>query len=95
MAVIDHSPRSGTAAFPALLVARVVGTAMALRRAIRNRRMFHRLREMTDRELADVGIRRSDLHEAWRRRVELDPTAYLNQIARSRSSLEGAARRIY
>jgi len=95
MAVIDHSPRTSTAAFPALLMARVVGTAMALRRAIRNRRMFHRLREMTDRELADVGIRRGDLHEAWRRRVETDPTAYLNQIVHARRSIEDAARRIH
>ena len=93
MAVTDHTARSVTVAFPALLVARVVGTAMALRRALKNRRMFHRLHEMTDRELSDVGILRSDLHDAWRRRVEIDPTAHLNQIARSRGSLEAAARR--
>ena len=94
MAATDHVTRSVTVAFPALLVARVVGTAHALRRALVNRRMFHRLKEMTDRELADVGLMRGDLHEAWRRRAEIDPTLHLSQMARLRT-FEEIVRRVH
>ena len=93
MAVIDHTTRPVTAAFPALLVARVIGTANVLRRALANRRMFHHMKEMTDRELADVGLMRGDLHEAWRRRAEVDPSLNLSQMARLRA-FEEITRRV-
>jgi len=108
MAAYDPT-RPVAEAFPAMLAMSVVRVAASFNRNWKNRRQFRRLLDMTDRELADIGIDRDDLREAWRRRVELDPTAHLNLLARSRDSLafdslahdslardslEGAARRV-
>jgi len=60
----------------------------------RNRGDFGRLRDMSDWELADIGLDRDDLRTAWARRAEVDPTHYLGMTARARGALEDAARRV-
>jgi uncharacterized protein YjiS (DUF1127 family) len=80
-------------AFPVALFARAVNAVAATFRAIGARRDFRRLHEMSDYELNDIGLERSDLHDAWARRIDVEPTRYLDALARSRG-VEDAARRI-
>ncbi|HVW56554.1 MAG TPA: DUF1127 domain-containing protein [Rhizobiaceae bacterium] len=65
-------------------------------RAIRNRREIYRLGTMSDVELADIGLRRTDLHVALRSPFGVDPTVSLGSIATARERWDGedAARRV-
>lgn len=76
------------------LVTRIFGAAGSVYRTWSNRKQFNRLRDMSDWELADIGLERSDLYDAWARGGNSDPTGYLNSMARARDTLEGAARRV-
>lgn len=93
MALFEHSDRQ-SAGFLAVISARAVRLGASLLRAWSNRRQFRRLREMSDWELADIGLRRDDLHHAWKQRIDTDPLRHLSTVARSRGSLEDAARRV-
>jgi uncharacterized protein YjiS (DUF1127 family) len=64
-------------------------------RAWKNRRAIYHLGAMSDHELADIGLVRGDLHVAWRRRHDRDPTATLGRMAEARSiqTLRDAAQR--
>lgn len=75
------------------LAAAVVAKTTALLRAIRNRRELYHLGEMSDIELADVGLRRGDLFEAVESPIHVDPTGQLGLIASARAH-EISARRI-
>ncbi len=55
-----------------------------LLRAWRNRRELHRLGELTDAELKDIGLTRSDLFVANAEPLGVDPTAQLRAIVVSR-----------
>lgn len=81
-------------AFPVALFARAVNAVAATFRALGNLKEFRRLHEMSDHELSDIGLERSDLFDAWDRRVDTDPTRYLDALVRSRGGLEDAARRV-
>jgi uncharacterized protein YjiS (DUF1127 family) len=71
------------AARPALLVQGVNAVAKAFR-AWRNRRQLYRLGELTDAELKDIGLTRSDLYVARAEPLGADPTLYLRAMAASR-----------
>lgn len=94
MAVFDHSARQH-AGFVTVLATRAVRAAKVALRAWNNRRQFRRLRDMSDWELADIGLSRDDLRDAWSRRIDTDPLRYLSALARSRGTIEDAARRVY
>lgn len=94
MAVYDHSARQQSG-FVAVLATRAVRVGASLLRAWNNRKQFRRLREMSDWELSDIGLQRDDLHDAWKRRVDADPLRYLSAVARSRGTVEDAARRVF
>ena len=51
----------------------------------KNRREFDRLSEMSDAELADIGLMRNDLHVAGDLPFRLDRTAHLDAIVKSRA----------
>jgi uncharacterized protein YjiS (DUF1127 family) len=68
---------------------RVLQRFFAFGRALKNRREIYRLGAMTDIELADIGLTRSDLHVAVRSPLGIDPTARLGSIVSAR---EDAAR---
>lgn len=91
MAVLDQGSIRG-AGLPTL--ARLARATAALLRSWRNRGDFGRLRDMSDWELADIGLDRDDLRAAWARRAEIDPTHYLGAAVRTRARLEDAARRV-
>lgn len=93
MAIYDHSA-SRQSGFVSVLAIRAVRVGKAVLRAWNNRQQFRRLRDMSDWELADVGLQRDDLHAAWKRRIDTDPLRYLGAVARSRSTVEDAARRV-
>jgi uncharacterized protein YjiS (DUF1127 family) len=80
MAVFDHSARQH-AGFVTVLATRVVRAATSVLRAWNNRKQFRRLRDMSDWELADIGLRRDDLHDAWKRRIDTDPLRCLDPDA--------------
>ena len=94
MAVFDHSARKHAGFFTVLATraARIGGNLLS---AWNNRKQFRRLRDMSDWELADIGLSRDDLHDAWKRRIDTDPLRYLSAVARSRGSIEDAARRVF
>jgi uncharacterized protein YjiS (DUF1127 family) len=78
---------------PARPVARVVNVIRAIVTAWRNRRDFYRLGEMSDTELADIGLTRSDLNVVVDLPFGRDPTIYLGSIAEARRrEIEAAAR---
>ena len=64
-------------------------------KAWRNRREFYRLGEMSDAELSDIGLTRTDLHAVVGLPLGDDPTAHLGAIAHSRvRSIEDGAREV-
>lgn len=74
---------------------RVINGVARLYRAWRNRREIYHLGEMSDAQLADIGLVRGDLHVAWNAPLGTDPTERLGTISEARMrALEIAARRI-
>jgi uncharacterized protein YjiS (DUF1127 family) len=65
---------------------RVVDRIVAFFRAWKNRHAFYRLSEMTDAELADIGLTRSDLHVAVYVPIGADPTVNLRSLANQRAT---------
>lgn len=65
---------------------RAVAAVARLLIAWKNRRDFHLLAEMTDRELADIGLTRADLALASELPLADDPTARLGALARRRAA---------
>lgn len=77
------------------LVERVANGLRAFLRALVNRRELVHLGEMSDRQLADIGLTRADLFVATRAPLGVDPTARLGASARQRHAAEGRARRVH
>lgn len=82
------------AALPAFTM-RAMNTVSNAYRAWKNRREFYRLGEMTDAELADIGLTRADLHVVADVSFGADPTRRLRSIAvtRAEASLKDTSRR--
>lgn len=78
---VSEVPRITTS--PAVMW-RAMSAAAALFRAWKNRRAFRRLGEMTDVELADIGLTRADLSFASGLSLGVDPTQRLGAIAAER-----------
>jgi uncharacterized protein YjiS (DUF1127 family) len=78
------------------VVATLVVTAIAnTYQAWKNRRAFYRLGEMSDAELADIGLTRADLHVAVAVPFGRDPTVKLRAIASERAdTIEDLARKV-
>ncbi|WP_370156571.1 DUF1127 domain-containing protein [Ferrovibrio sp.] len=62
----------------------VVNAIVNFLRAWKNRRAFYRLGEMSDAELADIGLTRADLNVAIDLPFGSDPTAHLGSMAETR-----------
>jgi uncharacterized protein YjiS (DUF1127 family) len=91
MTTLEHAAPPMTASSRLAIVARVIRNVSDFARALKNRREIYRLGAMTDIELADIGLTRTDLHVAVRSPLGVDPTVRLGSIASAR---EDAARRI-
>lgn len=93
MTTIEHSPFAITKARPAIST-RVVNLVLNAFKAYRNRRAIYHLGDMSDTELADIGLRRADLHVAYRSPFGIDPTERLGIIAEARAE-EALARQVH
>ena len=94
MTAFDHLSGASRFATRPNAVARLAQVAFNLFKALKNRREFYRLGDMSDAELADIGLTRADLHVAVGSPFAADPTASLNHIVRSRTDGEQAARSV-
>ena len=75
-------------------VTRVVNGFSSLFRALKNRREANRLGHLSDHELADIGLMRTDIVVAMRSPIAVDPTQRLADFARERYAAEDGARRV-
>ena len=74
---------------------RVVNAVSDFLRAWKNRRAVYHLGEMSDTELADIGLTRSDLNVVVDLPFGTDPTAHLGSMADARvRRIEDMARRV-
>ena len=93
MTAFDHISGSSRFATRPNIVARLVQVAFNLFKAFKNRREFYRLGELSDAELADIGLTRADLHVAYGHPLGTDPTSALSVIVQRRAEDEEAAAR--
>ncbi|OQM75271.1 DUF1127 domain-containing protein [Manganibacter manganicus] len=95
MTVHNCAVETSRLAAPATIAARLTAAANNFYRNWKNRRDFYRLGELSDAELADIGLTRSDLHVAMSGPFGNDPTMRLRELASERiDSIEDAARKI-
>lgn len=80
---------------PARSIRAIVNIVVNFLRAMKNRREFYRLGEMSDAELSDIGLVRADLNVAMDLPFTRDPTAHLGHMAEARRrEIEVMARRV-
>ena len=93
MTTIELSPFATAARRPSLSM-RMLDLVRRAVRAYRNRRAIYHLGDLSDSELADIGLRRADLHVAYHSPFGVDPTERLGIIAGARSE-EALARQVH
>ena len=94
MTTLEHSRMLATVGGRSMVV-RAGNWISAAVRAWKNRREFYRLGEMSDAELADIGLYRTDLHVGVGQPFTIDPTARLGALVEARViGGEDAARRV-
>ncbi len=84
MTTLLRSPLALRAETSQGLAMRLAIAVSAAYRGWKNRREFRRLGEMSDYELADVGLTRADIHLAMSSPFDFDPTARLGVLAEAR-----------
>jgi uncharacterized protein YjiS (DUF1127 family) len=95
MTTIDFATETSRITSRPAVAMRVANTVSNFFRAWKNRRAFYRLGEMSDAELADIGLTRADLHVAIDVPFGRDPTVILRQIASDRvETIEDLARQV-
>ena len=95
MAAIHATQTMHQAARSASPAASIVNAVANFLRAWKNRREFYRLGEMSDTELADIGLTRSDLTVAVDLPYGSDPTVHLGVLAQARQrEIETMARQV-
>lgn len=95
MTTIDFATETSRITSRPAVAMRVANTVSNVYRAWKNRRAFYRLGEMSDAELADIGLTRADLHVAIDVPFGRDPTVILRQIASDRvEMIEDLARQV-
>lgn len=95
MATFDFATETSRITTRPAVATRVVNAIVDAWRAWKNRRAFYRLGEMSDTELADIGLTRADLHVAVAVPFGRDPTVKLRSIADARAdTIEDLARKV-
>jgi uncharacterized protein YjiS (DUF1127 family) len=84
---------AGAAPLRTDVMSRMVKGLHAILRAMVNRRHLGNLNELSDHQLADIGLTRGDLYAARHTRILADPTSTLSALSRQRR-YERLARRI-
>ncbi|MCO6389729.1 DUF1127 domain-containing protein [Aliihoeflea aestuarii] len=94
MTALDHTTTyAGAAPSRTDVASRVANGLKAVLRAMLNRRHLGSLNELSDHQLADIGLMRSDLFEAKLASMSADPTATLSALSQRRAE-ERMARRV-
>lgn len=94
MTALDHPTTfAGAAPLRTDVASRVAKGFKAIFRSIFNRRHLVELNELSDHQLADMGLMRADLHQARLTRIPADPTSTLSALTRQRHR-ERLARRV-
>ncbi len=89
MSALDHIAQPAAAWTRVVsVVVRVGEFANGLNRAFGNRREVAKLAELSDHQLADIGLMRTDLEVVMRGPVATDPTTGLARLARERCRIE-------
>jgi len=88
MTTLDRTtfPMTGTTR-PAFAM-RAVRTVVDMVKAWKNRRAIQQLGLLSEWELSDIGLTRTDLHVAWRLPLTVDPTVELGAMAEARAVLQ-------
>jgi uncharacterized protein YjiS (DUF1127 family) len=95
MTTYDFATETSRATSRPAVATRVANAIASVYRAWKNRRAFYRLGEMSDAELADIGLTRADLHVAIDVPFGRDPTVKLRSIATDRAeTIEDFARKV-
>lgn len=95
MTTIDFATETSRITSRPAVAARVANALLNAFQAWKNRRAFYRLGEMSDAELADIGLTRADLHVAIDVPFGGDPTVKLRAIASDRAdTIEDLARKV-
>lgn len=85
MSTCELAPASARVTTQPAFATRVIGGIVALLRVWKNREAFNRLGEMSETELADIGLAPADLQAAIDRSFASDPTAKLRSLANQRA----------
>lgn len=94
MTALDHpTTYAGVAPLRTDVASRVANGLKTILRAMFNRRHLGDLNELSDHQLADIGLMRSDLFEAKLTGISADPTTALSQMCQRRRE-EQMARRV-
>jgi uncharacterized protein YjiS (DUF1127 family) len=95
MATFDFATETSRITSRPAVATRVAIAIANAYRAWKNRRAFYRLGEMSDTELADIGLTRADLHVAIDVPFGRDPTVKLRAIAGDRAeAIEDLVRKV-
>ena len=95
MTALDHRTHAIDAEVRTVAaVTRVTNGLRSFFRAVLNRREVNRLADMSDYQLADIGLKRSDLLVVMHSPLGTDPTTKLSDVARERYAVEFGARRV-
>lgn len=95
MTTYDFAPESARITATPAAATRAFNRVIGFFQAWQNRRTFYRLGEMSDAELADIGLTRADLAVAIDLPFGSDPTVKLRSIASERvASIEELARKV-
>ncbi|AZO64441.1 MULTISPECIES: DUF1127 domain-containing protein [unclassified Mesorhizobium] len=95
MATFDFATETSRITSRPAIATRAANAISNVYRAWKNRRAFYRLGEMSDSELADIGLTRADLHVAIEVPFGRDPTERLRVIATDRmDTIEDLARKV-
>jgi uncharacterized protein YjiS (DUF1127 family) len=95
MTTFDFAPETSRITSRPSVAARVANAVFNFYHAWKNRRAFYRLGEMSDAELADIGLTRGDLHVAIDVPFGRDPTVILREITIERAdTIEDLARTV-
>ena len=95
MTTFDFATETSRITSRPAVATRVANAVSNVYRAWKNRRAFYRLGEMSDAELADIGLTRSDLSVVVDLPFGTDPTAKLRSIVSDRvDTIEDLARKV-
>jgi uncharacterized protein YjiS (DUF1127 family) len=86
MSTCEFAPETARITIRPAVTTRVWNGTVGLFRAWRNRLAFRRLGELTDAELADIGLTRGDLRVATDVPFGADPTVKLHSLVRQRAA---------